>query len=259
ITQSAFADFTERGGGAEAGTGMPPGSAVISGYDRRRDTPYVNQTFFGSQGGGANCDTDGWLTFLLPVTAGVLYRDSVEVAEDKYPIVIKEMRVLTDTGGPGYRRGAPGSRVVYGPTHDPMRVVYLGDGHETPPRGVKGGKDGVGTSAAKVSETGEELELPNQGEATIEPDAWIVGVQSSGGGYGNPIEREPERVLTDVYERFVSVEAAREEYGVVIVETGDPGRRLEIDLAATEELRRTRSGAFESERVRGRSRSGRAR
>jgi len=239
ITQSAFADFAEGAGAAEGGSGLGAGNGVISGFDRRRNTPYVNQIFIGSQGGGATSRTDGWLTALIPVAGGTLYRDSVEVVEDKYPVIVREVRVLPDTGGAGYRRGASGSRVVYGPSHDPMQIVYLGDGHETPPRGVKGGLNGVGTAATKIYKSGETDQLPNEANVMIRPGEWIVGIQASGGGYGNPLEREVGRVLEDVYEKFVTIEAARDVYGVVLIETGDLANRLKVDESATNELRTT--------------------
>ena len=70
----------------------------------------------------------------------------------------------------------------------------------------------------------------------LEPGEWIRGVDTGGGGYGAPTERDPERVCRDVQERWESAERAREVYGVVLTgsaETGD----LAVDTAATETLR----------------------
>lgn len=232
ITQSAFAAFAAGHGSAEGGTGMGVGFAVISGEDRRHGgRPYINQVFLASQGGGANAEVDGWLTYLLPPSGGVMYKDSVEVDEHKYPILVRELRVIADSGGAGRMRGAPGSRCVYGPRYDAMRTLYIGDGHVNPPRGVLGGLSGVGSSAAKILADGTEVELPNVGEAVIEPGEWIVGIQSGGGGYGAPLERDPERVADDVRRGFVSERAAADVYGVAL-EQGDT-----VDWARTRELR----------------------
>ena len=59
---------------------------------------------------------------------------------------------------------------------------------------------------------------------------------SGGGGYGDPLERDPERVLRDVIEEKVTPAGARREYGVVVVETEGPGA-WRLDLAATGSLR----------------------
>ena len=59
---------------------------------------------------------------------------------------------------------------------------------------------------------------------------------SGGGGYGDPLERDPESVLRDVVEEKVTPGHAKREYGVVIVESGDDGARV-LDLPATEDLR----------------------
>ena len=66
-----------------------------------------------------------------------------------------------------------------------------------------------------------------------EGDGFLVEV-GGGGGFWNPIERDPERVLADVRAGYVSVDAARSEYGVVIQQHG---RRFELDLPATNLLR----------------------
>jgi len=67
-------------------------------------------------------------------------------------------------------------------------------------------------------------------------DGFLVEV-GGGGGFWNPLERDPERVLVDVRSGYVSLEAARREYGVVIRQNG---RKFEIDVTAMRELRRAR-------------------
>ena len=115
-----------------------PGFAVVSGIDwRKDDEPYVNQKFLGSQGGPAGPEIDGWITYGNPVTNGLMFRDSVEIDEQKYPI-----RVHRDSRPDGLRgRRSPSRRawlrVAYGPKHDEMRAFYVTDGCHFPPRGVR--------------------------------------------------------------------------------------------------------------------------
>ncbi len=150
-TQRTIADAWEGYGLAEGACGIGPGFAVVSGTDWRKDhDPYVNQKFLGSQGGPAGDEHDGWLTYGNAVTNGLMFRDSVEIDEQKYPIRIHEIRVRTDSEGAGRRRGAPGTRVTFGPKHDPMTGAYVTDGYHHPPRGTRGGGEAASSIAFTV-------------------------------------------------------------------------------------------------------------
>ena len=72
----------------------------------------------------------------------MLWRDSVELDELRYPILIENQRLLIDTEGAGRMRGAPAALVEYGPTDSDLEVVYASDGSINPPRGVRGGHAG---------------------------------------------------------------------------------------------------------------------
>ena len=69
-------------------------------------------------GGAGAPSADGWLTILGIGAAGFLFRDSVEIDEMKYPIVVHEQRIVPDSEGAGRFRGSPGARVVFGPIDD---------------------------------------------------------------------------------------------------------------------------------------------
>jgi N-methylhydantoinase B len=238
ITQAAFAGIRDGLGLAHGGGAMGPNIGVISGTDwRRHGAPFVNQLGLGNNGGPASPLCDGWLTWCLPVVAGLQYRDSVEVDEQKYPIHVRSLELLTDTGGPGRFRGAPAARVMYGPKHDPMTVIYPIDGHHYPPQGVRGGGPGNAAFAMKIDASGGESSLPNVAVEHVQPGEWIAGVDCGGGGYGDPLERDPERVRHDVLEKWVSRDQARSVYGVVF--TGSAADdSLAVDREATAEQRR---------------------
>ena len=109
-TQRAIADAWAGYGLAEGACGIGPGFAVVSGTDYRKgDDAYVNQKFLGSQGGPAGPEIDGWITYGNAVTNGLMFRDSVEIDELKYPIRVREIRIRPDSEGAGRRRGAPGA------------------------------------------------------------------------------------------------------------------------------------------------------
>lgn len=253
---SAFADLDVSDGAvrpgwgaAEAGFGAPPYLAVVSGEDPERGRPWVTQLLLGTSGGPATVDCDGWISFLGMPAAGLLYRDSVEVDEQKYPIVVERSEVRPDSEGAGRRRGAPGNLCEYGPRVGTMSVFWSLEGVENPPRGVRGGASPRVGSAYRVRRHGTDATNATDG-AVVEEHAEAVGAVTltpaerigsrspGGGGYGDPLDREPERVLRDVQEGYVSIERSRSIYGVVLA--GDPTRfeTLSVDRAATEARRR---------------------
>jgi N-methylhydantoinase B len=239
-TQRTIADAWNGYGLAEGACGIGPGFAVVSGNDWRKDgSAYVNQKFIGSQGGPAGPEHDGWVTYGNAVTNGLMFRDSVEIDEQKYPIRIREIRVRTDSEGAGRRRGAPGTRVAYGPKRDPMTAAYVTDGHHHPPRGTQGGGTAASSIAFKVRADGSEEDLHPIAQVELSPGELLGHLLSGGGGYGDPQEREPERVREDVLARFVGFERAREVYGVAF-EREVLDDSLAVDQGETGRLRRSR-------------------
>ncbi len=239
-TQSAFSLLQPGIGAAEGAMGFGAAGAVISGHDRRRNGPYVNQEWMVANGGPATDSTDGWLNFGIPVAAGMLYRGSVEVDESKFPILFESLRVIEGGGGAGRRRGSPGVEVAYGPRFDPMTLVMSCDGQVNPARGAQGGLSGPPASTRLRRADGSEEVLPGAVQCALSPGEVIIGRDGGGGGYGDPLEREPERVLRDVAERWESRARAREIYGVVLADAPDDEVGLVVDAMATFDLRAAR-------------------
>jgi N-methylhydantoinase B/oxoprolinase/acetone carboxylase alpha subunit len=235
-TQRTIADAWDGYGLAEGACGIGPAFAVVSGRDWRKDDAYVNQKFLGSQGGPAGPEHDGWVTYGNAVTNGLMFRDSVEIDEQKYPIRIHEIRVRLDSEGAGRRRGAPGTRVTFGPKHDPMTAAYVTDGYHHPPQGTQGGGAAAPSIAFRVSVDGVESELEPIAQVVLEPGELLGHLLSGGGGYDHPHEREPERVREDVLARFVSTQRARDVYGVAFTSEA-PDESLQVDSRETNRLR----------------------
>jgi len=235
--QTAFAEIGEGHGVAEGAMGMGASAGVISGKDwRRGGSPYINQELVFCNGGPGTPTTDGWLTNGLPVAVGVIYRASIEVEESKNPMLFKSLEVITGGAGAGRFRGAPGVEVVYGPRMDPMTIVVSCDGQVNPARGVRGGHSGPPAATYKIKADGSQEKLPGVVECVLQPGEWIRGLDAGGGGYGDPLQRDPDRVLRDVFDAWETLERARDVYGVIF--SGSlADDSLAVDQAATEKYR----------------------
>jgi N-methylhydantoinase B len=233
--------FTELGDGrglAEGAGALGAGFAVVSGNDPRgKGHPFVNEIVIGNNGGPGAPEADGWITYAMPDCAKAIYIDSIEVLEQKYPLRFQSFRLLQDSGGAGRRRGAPASETVYGPTADSMQVFYFADFAHHRAKGVLGGRPGGAASVSRIETDGSESALDPIGDTTLQPGEWVRGCEAGGGGYGSPLERPVEAVARDVRDGWVSEQAAREEYGVVLKRGSVPGE-VEVDASATTLLRR---------------------
>lgn len=237
ITQSAFAQLGDGHGLSEGGTGLGVGMAVISGKDHRHDNaPFVNRMMLSTNGGPSSPVADGWVNYAIPVIAGLMYRDSVEVDELKHPLRVEKLEIVQDSAGAGRQRGAPAQQIELTPTGNDMMAVISCDGQHAPPRGVVGGLPGTPGSTWRVSGNGDLEKLNNVLQFTMKKGEGLRGRDSSGGGYGDPLDRDPARVLHDVLEGWESRAKARDVYGVVL--TGEiEDDSLAIDAAATESRR----------------------
>jgi len=189
-------------------------------------------------GWGALNDADGQnATFCI--NDGDTHNTPVEAGEGKGPLFIAYRRLRQDSGGPGKFRGGLGVaqevRLL-----SPGSVLSAMERTLCAPWGLHGGKNALANRFSIVRKDGSIERLATGktiGHVTLDAgDGFLVEV-GGGGGVGNPLERDPKRVLADVGSGYVSLEAARRDYGVVIYPSG---RRFEIDETATRELRRAR-------------------
>jgi N-methylhydantoinase B len=159
----------------------------------------------------------------------------VEITEQKYPIIFDKEELTTDSGGDGQWRGAPTLDVQIGARDGRSTFYYFNDQHFFPAKGVLGGHDARPSNVFKVNlETGQATGLDQFGQVDLEPHERFLALNSTGGGYGDPLDRDPELVRWDVREEIISLERARDIYGVVL----DAGPELfAVDKEATESLR----------------------
>jgi N-methylhydantoinase B len=230
--QRGLAELSDGLGIAEVGGVIPAAAGVVSGRDPRRgDEPFVNQIFMVITGGAGTPWTDGWLTIFHAGGAGMLRRDSVEVAELRHPILVRTQRLEPDTEGAGRFRGAPGAFVEYGPAGCAIKIGYGVDGVDNPALGARGGLAGAPSRHFKRDHDGALTELPPQGLIELQEGEQIVSVTAGGGGYGPPAERDPAHVRADVVEGWVSPQRAHDVYRVALDDA------LAIDEKGTTALR----------------------
>jgi N-methylhydantoinase B len=215
VVQRGIAELCDGYGLAECGAVIPAASAVVSGRDPRAGgQPFVNQIFLAVTGGAGTPWTDAWLTIFHVGCAGMLRRDSVEIAELTHPLVVWEQHLVPDSEGAGRFRGAPAAYVEYGPVDTSMTVAYGCDGADESAQGARGGLPGAGTRHYRRAADGSLEELLPYGLVTLADGERIVSITPAGGGYGPPRDRDPELVRHDVAEGLVSAERARDVYGV---------------------------------------------
>jgi N-methylhydantoinase B len=232
--QRAIAEMAEGYGLAEVGYSIPASLAVLSGNDPRHDDePYIDQIVLAYTGGPGGPWADGWLTMAGLTDAGVLQWNSVELDELRFPIRIDTQRIAIDTEGVGRRRGAPAAELEFTPTDGEIECMYLSDGTINPPLGVRGGGPGATARQATRGSDGVARETELCARLRLRPGTTLLSRCCGGGGYGDPLEREPARVAKDVSERIISHQRAFESYGVVL----DAGCR--VDSPATQRQRAT--------------------
>ena len=151
----------------------------------------------------------------------------VEIIETEYPIRITKYGFAPDTEGAGRFRGGLALVRDFEYLADGIEVRTRCDRVKHPPWGILGG------GTAKASEvslsTGDKAAtLPGKSTVRVRKNDRIHTQWCGGGGYGSPLEREPERVLEDVIEEKISAARAADVYGVVV-----SGGKPDIDRAAT--------------------------
>jgi N-methylhydantoinase B len=153
--------------------------------------------------------------------------------ETKAPWIIDNYYMRRDSGGPGQHRGGLGVTRTYRFLTD-SSVLTLVKKTKTKPWGMAGGEDGENGHVIVWPGTDKEIVTGAIAFPMAAGDV-IVNNSGGGGGWGNPLQRDPDQVLNDVRNGFISIESARNDYGVVI----DP-ESLVVDTEATSALRQER-------------------
>jgi N-methylhydantoinase B len=201
-------------------------------YGRRKDGKPWHSVIIRGGGMGGSASADGHYVSIFPANGA---NTPVEIFESDTPLLVEKRELMADSGGAGKMKGGLGRREVLRIPDDeyaPMPPVNLGiqsGRYRLPPEGLFGGKHGAKAQFLVSGQPGNPFGLTR-----MKPGDVIVMDAAGGGGFGDPLDRDPEMVREDVIQGYVSLEKAKEDYGVVI----DPAT-MKADLAGTEELRRS--------------------
>ncbi len=203
---------------------------IVGGIDDQTGEPFV---LCEPQAGGwgAGVDKDGE-NGLVAIDDGDTYNIPVEVAEHKYPIRVEQYAFNLNSGA-GKHRGGYGLFRDYRILNSHADLTVIASRYRYPGWGVDGGEDGSPNYIDVFHHDREEpIRKPTFTGHPLKEGELVRFVTGGGGGYGDPEQRDPELVLEDVRDDFITIEEAEEVYGVRI----DP-HQLEIDWEATNKLR----------------------
>lgn len=222
-------------GQVPACSGGDVSSMMGVGIDPRTGETWVEATNeavgFGGHAGGDG--EDG----IMHLSEPGCRNNPVEVLEQKAPVFIESYGFVPDSGGAGKHRGGVGVSRHYRFEADSTGICLVYK-TKSAPWPLEGGK--AATPARIVLDQGTAQENVTQGGMYPRPaGSSLNNVTGGGGGYGNSLERDPERVLQDVVDGFVSRAHAATDYGVVITPEGT------LDVAATARCRQEMTSAAE--------------
>ncbi len=217
-----------------AGSGGTPAQMNVF-YGRRKNGKPWHSVIIRGGGMGASASGDGNYVYIFPANGA---NTPIEIIESDTPLIVEKRELLIDSGGPGKMKGGLGQREIFRIPDDqygPLSPVNLGiqaGRHTHAPQGLFGGSPGAKAQFLVNGVQGNPFGLTQ-----MKPGDVVTIDAAGGGGYGNPLERDPEEIERDVLEGYVSLEKARDDYGVVICPES-----LKVDKEKTRKLRETLMG-----------------
>jgi N-methylhydantoinase B len=183
---------------------------------------------------------DGWGS--CPVSLGNLLLSQAEDAESRFPVINISREMTRDSEGAGRWRGQPGSLNVKQVLEPTTAMAWMVTARH-PLRGMCGGDDASPYANTFKVGTPEEHRVELSANEVLAAGSVIAYQYGGGAGFGPSLLRDPEAVREDVLDEIISVERAREKYGVVFTGTVEEFD-LAVDVAATEVLRRELGAAI---------------
>ena len=195
--------------------------------------PFLSREVLGGGSGGRYYADGNDAIHIVPDSRN----QPAEFTETRFPLLVEKLALRTDSGGAGKRRGGLGYEKHYRALVN-CRTIVTADRVRLGCYGLNGGKAGK-PFCVTVDADGAPRDLGGlvNGEPVLAGQIVRV-VTTGGGGWGDPLEREPELVMRDVVDGKVSAAAAHADYGVVLVKMPRP-EEFEVDTARTARLRKS--------------------
>ena len=212
---------------------------ISTGFNPNTSRPYATIDFCTcAEGSGGTDKFDGWAMGGPTHCMGQLRAPDPEVMELVTPVIAWQYELVGGREGAGKYRGGVGAsyRVQYTADAD---AVECGQGHAewAVPTGIFGGTSPIPSRPRVIHADGVEEYIPVNSFWKIKAGDVYEQDMQGGAGWGDPLERDPEPVLTDVLDEFLTVEGAASTYGVVVKPVNGS---FEVDVAGTEALRASR-------------------
>ncbi len=206
----------------------------MGGFNPRTKKPFVQYTY-AVGGENARVFKDGKsLIFMRFCNARTIPQ---ELEERWFPVVYTKYQARTDSCGHGMRRGGFALVRELEVLTDVIMTIH-GDREKFTPWGIGGGLNGGGCSLIINKGTDKEFNAGMYATGIhLKAGDHIYYTSSGGGGFGSPLERDPQLVLDDVMDEWLTIDAAKEYYGVVIDEIDAEACEYRIDEAKTKKLR----------------------
>jgi N-methylhydantoinase B len=182
-------------------------------------------------GHGADAYSDGD-SYLMFHPAAASQNIPTEILESTFPLFVEKTELILDSGGAGKHRGGLGSSIQMRLLAPATFYSFIEKG-KSPHWGFDGGKDGLRNYALIQSQERGTFEVLKTSGIPLSAGDVVTVIAGGGGGYGNPLERSAKDVQGDVINGYISVEKAREDYGVIV-----NSQTLDVDLSATQKLRK---------------------
>lgn len=208
---------------------------ATNGVDPRTGEPFGTFTVFQRTGPGGVQGQDGWDALGFTGTAGQMRAPDPEMLELTSPHVLEYHEYLPDSAGAGEFRGGLGTRSAWRTYGDGQIGVTLADNMSAegayPARGLFGGADSGLNELSYTLPDGVTHPWGSKEIVDLPPGTRIVSSAGGGAGYGDPHRRPADTVVAEVRDGILSVDKARDAYGVVIAADGS------LDHTATAALR----------------------
>jgi len=200
------------------GTSFPN---AIGGMNNRSGRRYVYYEA-PAGGNGGFLEADGSSAFVNVDFGNLPSISNAEMIENSMPLLVERSELRTDSGGAGEHRGGLGMLRQVRLLDEEASYSVLSDRAVIPPYGIKGGSSAMPYKLS-ITRGSEKITFDTPGKVTgypIKTDDVVVMRSAGGGSYGDPLRRDPALVCTDIEKGYVSLEMAKEQYGVILTETG---------------------------------------